>query len=363
MVTDTEPKFSAEQVVAAAYRVLLGREPDAAGREMHERRLQAGDSVDTVLQGFVASTEFALRHPAILLSHENLPKNLIQLGLSERQRERMWQHVRETWSRLGRDDPYFSVVTSEQFRLAQMSPHAIERFYDSGQVDVRRVEAALLRHGRELPRGGVCVDYGCGLGRVTLWLARRCKKVIALDVSEAHLQIAKRELAARGVTNVEFRLLRGRDDLAILKGVDLFHSVIVLQHNPPPIIADILRHALAGLNKGGAAFFQVPTYGLHYAWNYDLFMARDVPAGDMEMHVVPQEVVFRLAMRAGCVPIEVLPDGCTGMPNWVSNTFLFAKPGGSAWARASRFFARRGGVARFLARLTPAVLRPRSAAT
>ena len=113
----------------------------------------------------------------------------------------------------------------------------------------------------------------------------------------------------------------------MLKGADLFHSVIVLQHNPPPIIADILQHALNGLNGGGAAFFQVPTYGLNYGWNYDRFIAPDLPAGEMEMHVVPQSVVFGLAARAGCVPVEVQPDGCAGMPYWVSNTFLFAKPG------------------------------------
>jgi SAM-dependent methyltransferase len=363
MASEAGPKFTAEEVVSAAYRALLGREPDEEGRQTHERRLQGGDSLTDVLRGFAGSPEFTLNHPAILVSHESLPKNLIQLRLSGQQRARVWQHVTQIWSRLGREDPYFSVMTSEQYRLGKMSPEAIERFYDSGQVDIRRIEGALSRHGRELPRDGVCIDYGCGLGRVTLWLARRCKRVIAVDVSAAHLQIAQRELAARGVSNVEFRLLRGRDDLRVLQGADLFHSVIVLQHNPPPIIADILHHALNGLKAGGAAFFQVPTYGLGYGWNYDLFIARDVPAGGMEMHVVPQQVVFRLAAEAGCVPVEVLPDGCAGMPNWVSNTFLFAKPQAVSWPRPNRLFAGRGTASRLLARLTAAALPPRSAGT
>jgi len=72
---------------------------------------------------------------------------------------------------------------------------------------------------------------------------------------------AEHELAARGVNNVEFRLLRRREDLRALKGADLFHSVIVLQHNPPPIIADILQHALNGLNAGGAQFVAPCTCG------------------------------------------------------------------------------------------------------
>lgn len=363
MAADEEPNFSAEQIVAAAYHALLGRAPDEPGQQAHVYRLHGGDSLADVLRSFVGSPEFGANHPAILASHDSLPENSIQLRLSEEQRERIWQHVRDTWSRLGREDPYFSVVTSEQYRLGKMSPELVERFYDSGQTDIHRVERYLARNGRELPRDGVCVDYGCGLGRVTLWLARHCKRVIAVDVSEAHLQIARRELAARGVNNVEFRLLRRRDDLSMLRGADLFHSVIVLQHNPPPIIADILQFALNGLNKGGAAFFQVPTYGFNYGWDYDRFMAVDLPAADMEMHVVPQSTVFELATQAGCVPIEVQPDGCAGMPYWVSNTFLFVKPAAAAPARPSGVFGRRGVAARLLSRLTPAALRPRSANT
>src|SRR4051794_36815662 len=101
MVTDTEPKFSAEQIVSAAYRALLDREPDEGGRQTHEQRLQGGDSLTDVLRAFLASPEFGLNHPAILAGHEGLPDNAIQLGLSEEQRERVWRHVRETWSRLG----------------------------------------------------------------------------------------------------------------------------------------------------------------------------------------------------------------------------------------------------------------------
>ena len=363
MAADNEPTFTAEQVVSAVYHALRDRAPDDEARQTYERRLLGGDSLTDVLRDFMKAPEFGLNHPAILAGHASLPENSIQLELSDEQRERVWQHVRDTWSRLGREEPYFSVATSERFRLAKMSPEAVEHFYDSGRTDIHRLERYLARNGRDLPHDGVCVDYGCGLGRGTLWLARHFKQVIAVDVSEEHLTIAQRQLAARGVKNVEFRLLRRRDDLAVLKGADLFHSTIVLQHNPPPIIADILQHALDGLNASGVAFFQVPTYGLGYGWSYDRFMDHDLPAGGMEMHVVPQRLVFALATRAGCVPIEVQPDGCAGMPYWVSNTFLFAKPGAVGHARASRFFARQSVPARLLSRLTPAALRPRSATT
>jgi hypothetical protein len=45
----------------------------------------------------------------------------------------------------------------------------------------------------------------------------------------------------------------------------------------------------------------------------------------MEMHVLPQKIVFDLAAKAGCVPLEVQPDHCVGMARWISNTFIFGK--------------------------------------
>jgi SAM-dependent methyltransferase len=348
---DGRAAFSAAQVVAAAYEGLLERAQDAAGRENYARLLRAGAPLAEILRGFVDSPEFGFGRLELLMALESLPPNVIQLGLSAEQCEHLWRHVQDTWSRLGRDEPYFSVSTVPEYRLANMSAAAIERFYDSGQMDLQRVRRYLARHGRDLPADGVCLDYGCGLGRVSLWLARHCRKVIAVDVSEAHLDIARRELRSRGVGNVEFRLLRRRDELAMLDGADFFYSVIVLQHNPPPIIVEILQRVLHGLNDGGAAFFQVPTYGFNYGWSYDRFLAKDLPAGDMEMHAVPQSAVFALAAAAGCVPIEVQPDGCAGMPYWMSNTFLFAKPGGPARSPAREVAGRNGVAARLLARL------------
>jgi hypothetical protein len=122
--------------------------------------------------------------------------------------------------------------------------------------------------------------------------------------------------------------LRGRRDLlalVALSGMDFFHSVLVLQHNPPPLIADILSAAFSGLARGGCAFFQVPTYLTNYKWDYDEYVTRTT-AEELEMHVLPQSAVFGLAAAAGVVPLEVQPDHCTGIPHGISNTFIFAKP-------------------------------------
>jgi ubiquinone/menaquinone biosynthesis C-methylase UbiE len=49
------------------------------------------------------------------------------------------------------------------------------------------------------------VDLGCGSGQVTLTLARRCGKVLGVDVSERMIALLLENAARQGVTNVEGR--------------------------------------------------------------------------------------------------------------------------------------------------------------
>lgn len=358
MTLRAEAVFSAEQVVTALYRGMLNRAPDPQGLSDHLRQLDDATSLTELVRQFVQSPEFEANRSAPANVSDRFPPNPIQFDLADEQRELLWRHIAEAWSGLGQQDPYFSVLTAEEFRRDNLSAAAIERFYASGEGDVLRAEAYLARHGLQLPRDGVCVDYGCGLGRISLWLARRCKRVLAVDVSEAHLAVARQALAQRGAANVDFRLLRRRGDLSILQGADFFHSVIVLQHNPPAIIADILQHAFDGLNPGGCAFFQVPTYGLGYSWDFERYVRDRLPHADIEMHVLPQSAVFRAAARAGCLPVEVQPDGCIGDRGWISNTFLFVKPDVAA-SRPARGAADAGGRRR---RLIPLPRRRRTEA-
>ena len=57
------------------------------------------------------------------------------------------------------------------------------------------------------PRGGTCVEVGCGSGRMTAALAERFERVLALDVSPAMLsQRARRNVPDE---HVEFRAVPG----------------------------------------------------------------------------------------------------------------------------------------------------------
>lgn len=123
------------------------------------------------------------------------------------------------------------------------------------------------RAGRELddffgrlgadPRGGTCVEVGCGPGRMTQFLAARFDRVVALDVSPAMLQRARALVAA---SNVEFRAISGeRFDGVPDASAHTVLCYLVLQHLPRrDLVAAHLAEIDRVLADGGEAFVQLP---------------------------------------------------------------------------------------------------------
>jgi SAM-dependent methyltransferase len=110
------------------------------------------------------------------------------------------------------------------------------------------------------PGGGVCVEVGCGPGRMTDALAERFDEVLALDVSPAMLERARAEVSA---ANVRFLAVSGER----LDGVDdgiagTLVCYLVLQHLPSRrVVASYLEEFARVLAPGGEAFVQVPVLG------------------------------------------------------------------------------------------------------
>jgi SAM-dependent methyltransferase len=107
------------------------------------------------------------------------------------------------------------------------------------------------------PRGGVCVEVGCGPGRMTGALAARFDRVVAVDVSPEMLARARAEVAA---PNVEFREISGqRLDGVGDASADFAVCYLVLQHLPSRSLARSYVGELGRvLRPGGEAFVQLP---------------------------------------------------------------------------------------------------------
>lgn len=304
------------QDVLYAYRLILGREPeDEAAIEFH-RDVR---SVAALRQRFMEAPEFVpFRAPVYGHPLHGVLRQEIEVDAGA-QLKPLLDRVHRIWSRLGQDDPFYSVLTYDQFHKDQIADH-MDEFYTSGEKDVERLARSLERNGL----GGKVrqvVELGCGVGRLTEQLAGKFPSVIGLDVSNAHLELAKEHCLRRGHKNVDFRQVRSVADLETLPPIDLFFSMIVLQHNPPPVIVALLRQFAAKMAPGGIMYFQVPTHLPGYRFDATEYLRRPETV-TIEMHAVPQADIFKLLDENRLRLVEIIEDDCTGIQGAVSNTFV-----------------------------------------
>jgi trans-aconitate methyltransferase len=157
---------------------------------------------------------------------------------------------------------------------------------------------------------------------VTPHLASRFARVRAIDISASHLAMARQRCA--GYLSAEFATAEV-PEFGMTEPFDLWFSNIVLQHNPPPIIARILARMFSWLAPGGLAIFQVPTWCHGYAFRIAGYLASRPAEPTIEVHCLPQPVIFQLAHQAGCIAVEVRADNAMPPPEWASHLFVFRK--------------------------------------
>lgn len=173
------------------------------------------------------------------------------------------------WEKWGQKDPYFGVVSHEQYRSANLSAEALEEFFSTGRRDVNSVYeiCGRLFGGPISPRK--VLDYGSGVGRLVIPFSERAESVVGMDISESMIALARKNVKERGIVNAEF--VKADDNLTELKGkFDLIHSFIVFQHIASDRQVRIVEKLLAHLNGGGIAAIQFTHAKTHWAHNYGI---------------------------------------------------------------------------------------------
>jgi SAM-dependent methyltransferase len=157
------------------------------------------------------------------------------------------------WKAWGKADPYFGVWTDERFRAANIEDNR-EAFFSTGERNIGIfLERAQKYFGPVA--AGRALDFGCGVGRLTLPLAQQFSSVVGVDISDDMLGEARRNCAGRGITNAEFVL--SDDELSRVQGrFDLVLSYIVLQHLPVERGMKVADRLLGLVAPGGIAILQ-----------------------------------------------------------------------------------------------------------
>lgn len=103
----------------------------------------------------------------------------------------------------------------------------------------------------ELRPGMSCLDLGCGAGDVTFELARRVRpdgRVVAVDMDEVKLQMARQAAADQSLPNVEFRVMNVYE-WTEPGTYDLVYCRNFLQHLSRPV--EVLRTMWEAVTDGG----------------------------------------------------------------------------------------------------------------
>lgn len=292
--------------VIYAYRFLLGRYPE--NEAVIQEHLIHSDLME-LRKRFVSSAEFKAKH--IQKDFSSIANNEVDVSINEEDFIRLLKHVQASWENLGREKPHWSVLTQEEY-LPQNINSNIKSFFETGVKGISLLKHALSRAKKVLPKDGVCVELGCGVGRVSFALAQHFKHVKGIDISSPHLSLAEAHKKNNEVANVSFVLLDSLQTLENLPKYDFFYSAIVLQHNPPPLIDRMLRIMFKKIEDGGMVYFQVPVAREGYRFSIDDYLQSIEKSKVMEMHIFPQVHLFSLLEDCGFRLLDVQRDNSTG---------------------------------------------------
>ena len=147
--------------------------------------------------------------------------------------------ISSDWEEFARREPYFAVLTDARFLRERVD---LDEFYSTGEADIARLFADIVRYlgAPFAPRSAL--DFGCGVGRLTFALTRRVPEVVGCDASATMLRLAQ-----SAVPNATFTTELPR------RAFDFVCSLIVFQHIPVSEGMPLVERLLASLDAGGVA--------------------------------------------------------------------------------------------------------------
>ena len=104
----------------------------------------------------------------------------------------------------------------------------------------------------ELNGSEVVLDFGCGSGRISYWIAPRVKQVVGLEITREMIDLAEKH---RTADNVEFAVYDGLHFPVFPYPFDLILSVGVLQTMKGESLKSTLSSLVQYLKKDGTFYF------------------------------------------------------------------------------------------------------------
>lgn len=203
-------------------------------------------------------------------------------------------HTDVAWTKWGKVDPYFAVLTDDRYRRSRINNN-MAAFFESGEEHMNavmeHVDARLVHQP-----GDRALDFGCGVGRLMLPLLGRFDQVVGVDISDAMLAEAERNTAVAGHGRVEFH--QGLATLATQQQTFAFvNSYIVLQHIPAAQGLRIIRQLLDLVRSGGVVSLHVCVSRVGSAERTVKLLRRHVPGVQQAVNILKARALSEPVME------------------------------------------------------------------
>jgi SAM-dependent methyltransferase len=175
------------------------------------------------------------------------------------------QDLQRNWDEFGKTDPLWAIMTEPDKRDGKWDRAA---FFKTGADQI----ASAMRQISELgitPARDRCLDFGCGVGRLTQALCDHFDQCCGVDIAPSMIALAEQynryPQRCRYYVNA-FPDLRIFED----RTFDFVYSCIVLQHMYPVYSKSYIKEFLRILRPGGVLVFQMPSAALDLVDQYRL---------------------------------------------------------------------------------------------
>lgn len=161
--------------------------------------------------------------------------------------------LKKVWDDWAREDPLWAILSVPSKTHGRWD---IEEFFATGKVEIDLLLQDVAKLDISVPRGR-CLDFGCGVGRLTQSLADHFERCDGVDISETMINNARR--FNKYPDRVSYHV-NDNPDLSLFpdSSFDFIYSNIVLQHIEPDVSENYIAEFVRVLTNDGFAVFQVP---------------------------------------------------------------------------------------------------------
>ncbi len=169
---------------------------------------------------------------------------------------RVSSNTDRTWECYGDQNPYYGVLTDPKYLADRITDENRAAFFVTGDEHVEHVLDLISRTmGPDFALHSV-LDFGCGVGRLTIPFAQHANVVVGVDISASMLAEARANAAHLQRANVDF--FESDDELSLATGrYSLVHSYVVLQHIPLARGMGLVEQLVDRVEPGGVGALHV----------------------------------------------------------------------------------------------------------